>query len=172
MSETNELLLQILFRNYDEEVSRNELIDNKNSQMIVLTGTMLTLQATLFTTGLLNKFVYDKIIINPFKFWIFNLFVSSLIVSVAAMICFVFAFKFVGTFKQAPQAIYVKNSYAKKKNHSEVIDDLFMRLPKTIGKNKKIMKRKVKIANMGFTFVILDIILIVLLVSLLIYCFI
>ena len=39
MSETNDLLLQMLFRNYDEEVSRNELIDNKNSQMIVLTGT-------------------------------------------------------------------------------------------------------------------------------------
>ncbi len=62
MSETNELLLQILFRNYEEEVARNELIDNKNSQMIVLTGTMLTLQATLFTSGLLNEFVYGKII--------------------------------------------------------------------------------------------------------------
>lgn len=43
MSETNDLLLQRLFRNYDEEVSRNELIDNKNSQMIVLTGTMYLL---------------------------------------------------------------------------------------------------------------------------------
>ena len=111
MSETDELLLQILFRNYDEEVARNELIDNKNSQMIVLTGTMLTLQATLFTTGLLNDFVYDKIIVSPFKFWIFNLFVSSLIVSVVSMIFFILAFKFVGTFKQAPQAIYVTNSY-------------------------------------------------------------
>ena len=80
--ERDELLLKILFRNYDEEERRNELIDSKNSQMIVLTGTMLTLQATLFTTGLLNEFVYNKIIHNPYKFWIFNLFVSSLIVSV------------------------------------------------------------------------------------------
>lgn len=31
MSKTNDLLLQMLFRNYDEEVARNELIDNKNS---------------------------------------------------------------------------------------------------------------------------------------------
>ncbi|MBE6500086.1 MAG: hypothetical protein E7Z80_06055 [Methanobrevibacter thaueri] len=172
MSKTNELLLQILFRNYDEEVSRNELIDNKNSQMIVLTGTMLTLQSTLFTTGLLNKFVYAKIILSPFKFWIFNLFVSSLIVSVVSMVLFIFAFKFVGTFKQAPQAIYVKNSYTKKNNYSKIIDDLFMRLPETIEKNKKIMKRKVKIGNIGFAFVIFDIILIVSLVSLLIQCFI
>ena len=69
MSETNELLLQILFRNYDEEVARNELIDNKNSQMILLTGTMLTLQATLFTTGLLNEFVYNQIPVD-LRCWI------------------------------------------------------------------------------------------------------
>lgn len=71
MSGTDELLLKILFRNYDEEERRNGLIDNKNSQMIVLTGTMLTLQATLFSVGLLNEFVYNKIIINPVKFWIY-----------------------------------------------------------------------------------------------------
>lgn len=170
--ERDELLLKILFRNYDEEERRNELIDSKNSQMIVLTGTMLTLQATLFTTGLLNEFVYNKIIHNPYKFWIFNLFVSSLIVSVVSMLFFIFAYKFVGTFKQAPQAIYVKNSYIKKRSHSDIIDKLFMKLPETIGKNKKIMKRKVIIANIGFIFVIANIFLILLLVSLLIYCFI
>ncbi|OEC94504.1 MULTISPECIES: hypothetical protein [Methanobrevibacter] len=71
MSGTDELLLKIFFRNYDEEERRNGLIDNKNSQMIVLTGTMLTLQATLFSVGLLNEFVYNKIIINPVKFWIY-----------------------------------------------------------------------------------------------------
>ena len=169
---TEDLLLQILFRNYDEEVSRNELIDNKNSQMIVLTGTMLTLQATLFTTGLLNEFVYNQVISKPFKFCIFNLFFSSLIMSLVSMICFIFAYKFVGTFKQAPQAIYVKNSYSGGKSYSELLDDLFTRLPKTIKKNKKIMKRKVKIANVGFVFVILNILSIILFVSLLIYCFI
>ena len=68
MSGTDELLLKIFFRNYDEEERRNGLIDNKNSQMIVLTGTMLTLQATLFSVGLLNEFVYNKIIINPLNF--------------------------------------------------------------------------------------------------------
>ena len=77
-----------------------------------------------------------------------------------------------GTFKQAPQAIYVKNSYSGGKSYSELLDDLFTRLPKTIKKNKKIMKRKVKIANVGFVFVILNILSIILFVSLLIYCFI
>ena len=88
------------------------------------------------------------------------------------MLFFIFAYKFVGTFKQAPQAIYVKNSYIKKRSHSDIIDKLFMKLPETIGKNKKFMKRKVIIANIGFIFVIANIFLILLLVSLLIYCFI
>lgn len=92
--------------------------------------------------------------------------------SVASMIFFILAFKFVGTFKQAPQAVYVNNSYTKMKNYSKIIDDLFMRLPKTIEKNKVIMKRKVALANLGFAFVIVEVILIVFLVSLLIHCFI
>ena len=45
----DKLLLDLMIHAYDEEVARNELIDSKNSQMIVLTGAMLTLQATLFT---------------------------------------------------------------------------------------------------------------------------
>lgn len=124
---SDELLLTLLFRNYDEEVARNELIDSKNSQMIMLTGTMLTLQATLFTTGLLNEFVYNKIMVSTFKFWIFNLFVSSLIVSVTSMIFFILSYKFVGTFKQAPTATYVKKSYIKKRDYSKIIDTLFLR---------------------------------------------
>ena len=171
-SKRNELLLQILFRNYDEEERRNELIDSKNSQMIVLTGTMLTLQATLFTTGLLNEFVYDKIIISPFKFWIFNLFVSSLIMSIVSMICFILAYKFVGDFHQAPQASYVKKSYNKKRTSSEILDKTFNKLPQTIKDNQKVMKRKVRISNVGFVSLIFNITLILLFVSLLVYCFI
>ena len=47
--ERDKLLVKLMIHTYDEEVNRNELIDSKNSQMIVLTGAMLTLQATLFT---------------------------------------------------------------------------------------------------------------------------
>ncbi|MBR0272377.1 MAG: hypothetical protein IJQ68_10400 [Methanobrevibacter sp.] len=171
MSESEELLLTLLFRNYDEEVARNELIDSKNSQMIVLTGTMLTLQATLFTTGLLNEFVYSHIP-SSLKMWIFGLFIGSLITSVVSMILFMLAYKFVGTFKQAPTANYVEKSYIKKREYSAITDKLFKRLPKTIDKNKKIMKRKVKFANIGFVLIIINIVMILLFVSLLIYCFI
>ena len=36
--ERDKLLVKLMIHTYDEEVNRNELIDSKNSQMIVLTG--------------------------------------------------------------------------------------------------------------------------------------
>lgn len=54
----DKLLLDLMIHTYDEEVARNELIDTKNSQMIVLTGAMLTLQATLFTNLLAQKILF------------------------------------------------------------------------------------------------------------------
>jgi len=171
MSETDELLLQILFRNYDEEERRNELIDSKNSQMIVLTGTMLTLQATLFTTSLLNDFVYNNIP-DSMRFWVFILFLGSLIMSVISMILFIWAYKFVGEFHQAPTANYVKKSFEKHRIKSEILEKTFTKLPDTISENKKLMTRKVNIANIGFYCLIINIILILSLVFLLIYCFI
>lgn len=170
MFESDELLLTILFRNYDEEVTRNELIDSKNSQMIVLTGTMLTLQATLFTTGLLNEFVYSHIP-NSLKMWVFGLFIGSLITSVVSMILFILAYKFVGDFHQAPTANYVRKSYEKKRNQSELLDKIFKKLPDTINENKKLMTRKVNIANIGFICLIINIVILLSFVYLLIYCF-
>lgn len=170
MSETDDLLLQLLLRNYDEEVARNELIDNKNSQMIVLTGTMLTLQATLFTTGMLNDFVYNKIPVD-LRCWILGLFICSLIMSVISMILFIWAYKFVGIFHQSPTANYVKKSYNKKKTKSEIIKKTLTKMPDTINENKKLMTKKVNIANKGFWSIILNIIFILFFVSLLLYCF-
>ena len=50
----DKLLLDLMIHVYDEDVARNELVDSKNCQMIVLTGVMLTLQATFFTELLVN----------------------------------------------------------------------------------------------------------------------
>lgn len=171
MSETEDLLLQILFRNYDEEVARNELIDNKNSQMIVLAGTMLTLQATLFTTSLLNEFVYNKIPLD-LRYWILGLFICSLITSVVSMIFFIWAYRFVGVFHQSPTANYVRTTYNKKRSKSEIIEKTLTKMPDTINENKKLMSKKVKLGSIGFAGIIINIIFILLFVSLLIYCFI
>ena len=45
----DKLLLELMTHVYDEDERRNELVDSKNSQMIVLSGAMLTLQSTLIS---------------------------------------------------------------------------------------------------------------------------
>lgn len=45
----DKLLLELMTHVYEEDERRNELVDSKNSQMIILSGAMLTLQSTLIT---------------------------------------------------------------------------------------------------------------------------
>lgn len=66
----DKLLLDLTLHYYDEEVQRNELIDSKNNQMIIFSGSMLTLQVTLFTNLLIqnvlnnpNVIYYSKILV-------------------------------------------------------------------------------------------------------------
>ena len=56
----DKLLLDLMIHAYDEDERRNALVDTKNSQMILLTGSMLTLQATL-----ISKMLIDTIFSNP-----------------------------------------------------------------------------------------------------------
>lgn len=55
----DKLLLELMTHVYDEDERRNELVDSKNSQMIVLSGAMLTLQSTL-----ISKLLIDDILLN------------------------------------------------------------------------------------------------------------
>ena len=55
----NKLLLDLMTHVYEEDERRNELVDSKNSQMIVLSGAMLTLQSTL-----ISKLLIDDVLLN------------------------------------------------------------------------------------------------------------
>ena len=55
----DKLLLKLMTHVYEEDERRNELVDSKNSQMIILSGAMLTLQSTLIT-----KLLIDDVLLN------------------------------------------------------------------------------------------------------------
>lgn len=73
------LLLKLMIHNYDEEAKRNELVDSKNSQMIVLTGAMLTLQATLFSNILVDSIISVEGIEFHWKIFVSIFMIISLI---------------------------------------------------------------------------------------------
>ena len=56
----NKRLLELMNHVYDEEERRNELVDSKNSQMIILTGAMVTLQSTV-----VSQVVINTLFLNP-----------------------------------------------------------------------------------------------------------
>lgn len=65
----DKLLLDLMIHAYDEDERRNALVDTKNSQMIILTGAMLTLQSTLFTDLFVNQFLtkcFIHLVLNIF----------------------------------------------------------------------------------------------------------
>lgn len=57
----DKLLLELMTHVYEEDEHRNELVDSKNSQMIILSGAMLTLQSTLIT-----KLLIDDVLLSMF----------------------------------------------------------------------------------------------------------
>ena len=57
----DKLLLELMTHVYEEDERRNELVDSKNSQMIILSGAMLTLQSTLIT-----KLLIDDVLLSMF----------------------------------------------------------------------------------------------------------
>ena len=78
----DKFLLDLMIHAYDEDVARNELIDSKNSQMIVLTGVMLSLNATLFTEVLVNQILSVSSVGFLFKL------VSSVVLIVSIVLYF------------------------------------------------------------------------------------
>lgn len=92
--EKDKLLIDLMMHTYDEEVNRNELIDSKNSQMIVLTGTMLTLQATLFTNLLSQKVLFNTQMNNSWKILLSFMMLCSLGFITLALFQFIKSFQF------------------------------------------------------------------------------
>ena len=157
------LLLKLMIHNYDEEVARNELVDNKNSQMIVLTGAMLTLQATLFSNILVDNIISCCFIELHWKILASFFMIISLILYVISMHLFIQAYTFKKTFRSSPSnklLMYYNNEDC---DSLKIIDDLLENLEDTINFNEKLINDKVAKGKDGFDFLNVSVIFTVLL---------
>lgn len=100
--ERDKLLLDLMIHAYDEDVARNELVDSKNCQMIVLTGVMLTLQATFFTELLVNSVLLKDVICYDGKVILSVLMLISMILYVCSLFIFINAYAFNKKFGSSP----------------------------------------------------------------------
>lgn len=151
-NERNKLLLKLIIHAYDENERRNELVDSKNSQMIVLTGAMLTLQATL-----LPKLLVDNIFLNfcvdmSWRIFIVIFMFSSLGFYIYTMILFINAYTFKDNYSMVPNPEFLIECNDDETTTEEVIDDMLGFFNNSVIKNNKLILDKVNKGKEGFKF--------------------
>lgn len=147
------LLLKLMIHNYDEEAKRKELVDSKNSQMIVLTGAMLTLQATLFSNILVDSIISVEGIEFHWKIFVSIFMIISLILYTISMYLFIQAYTFKDKFRSVPNPNLLKYYNDESKyDDVKIIDELLKSFRKHINFNEKLINDKVAKGQEGFDF--------------------
>ena len=100
----DKILLELMSHVYEEDERRKELVDSKNSQMIVLSGAMLTIQSTL-----ISKLLIDDVLLNTdlyvalcCKVILSGLMLASVIGYFISMYLFIDAYTFKDDYQMIP----------------------------------------------------------------------
>lgn len=148
----DKLLLELMTHVYEEDERRNELVDSKNSQMIVLSGAMLTIQSTL-----ISKLLIDDILLNnELSVALCCKAILSIVMIVSMVGYFISMYLFIQayTFKDNYQMVPDHESVIECKNDNEseeiIVSDMLVEYNKAIKKNDNIMDKKVNKGRQGF----------------------
>lgn len=145
----DEFLLDLMKHYYEEDERRNELVDSKNSQMIVLTGVMLTLQVTLFANLFVNN-ILESSLLFCYKLGLAFLMVLSFIFYICSMYLFINAYAFNNDFLMVPDPNYLATLKEDNDTKSMVIEKLLKTFEKSLDSNDKLINNKVKKGKWGF----------------------
>lgn len=145
----DEFLLELMEHYYEEDERRNELIDSKNSQMIVLTGAMLTLQVTLFANLFVNNILESNLILC-YKFELAVLMILSFIGYVASMYLFISAYAFNNNYLMVPDPTYLAELKEFNVDKFTIIEKLLKTFVESVDFNDELILHKVKKGKWGF----------------------
>lgn len=145
----DEFLLDLMKHYYEEDERRNELVDSKNSQMIVLTGVMLTLQVTLFANLFVNN-ILESSLLFCYKLGLAFLMVLSFIFYICSMYLFINAYAFNNDFLMVPDPNYLATLKKDNDTKSMVIEKLLKTFEESLDSNDELINNKVKKGKWGF----------------------
>ena len=148
----DKLLLELMTHVYDEDERRNELVDSKNSQMIVLSGAMSTLQSTLISKLLIDDILLntDLIVVFPCKVILSILMLSSLVGYFISMFLFIQAYTFKDNYQMVPDHESVIECKNDDESEASIVSDMLTGYNKAIKKNDEIIDKKVNKGRQGF----------------------
>lgn len=145
----DEFLLDLMEHYYEEDERRNALIDSKNSQMIVLTGAMLTLQVTLFTNLFVNSILSSDLIFC-YKMGLAVLMILSFIFYIISMYLFISAYAFNDNYLMVPDPTYLAELKEFDVDKSTIIKKLLKTFEDSVDSNDELIYNKVKKGRWGF----------------------
>lgn len=148
----DKFLLDMMIHRYDEDVQRNELIDSKNSQMIVVIGVMVTLQSTFFIHLLVEKILVNVHVDLSWKIFLSVVMVLSLILYVITMYIFIKAYAFDDEFSFVPKSSFLINKAKSSENEFDIQKVILANFNKAIESNEKIIEKKTDRGELGFRF--------------------
>ncbi len=159
--QTNKRLLKLMTHVYDEEERRNELVDSKNSQMIILTGAMVTLQSTVASQILINTlFLNHDITVG---FWCKIVLSILLFLSICgyfiSMYKFIKAYSFKGDYQLAPDNKSIIETIDDNSLESDIVLDMLYVYDEAIEDNDDKINEKINKGQEGFLFLKISVLL-------------
>nr|DAN12669.1 MAG TPA: hypothetical protein [Caudoviricetes sp.] len=148
----DKLLLELMTHVYEEDERRNELVDSKNSQMIILSGAMLTLQSTLIT-----KLLIDDVLLNTdlavalcCKLILSELMLVSIIGYFISMYLFIDAYTFKDDYQMIPHHESVIEARDDNDSEAIIVSKTLDEYNKAIKKNDELIENKINKGRQGF----------------------
>lgn len=146
----DKLLLDLMIHAYEEDERRNALVDTKNSQMIILTGAMLTLQSTLFTDLLVNQFLIKEFVPLCCKILLSVVMIISMVLYLYSLYKFIDAYAFSSKFDLVPSPELLLEQANNNVPEFNAQAEWLGTFGETIDDNCKVIDDKVEKGKIGF----------------------
>lgn len=107
---TSKLLLELALHRYDEEVGRNDAIDNKNKSMVAFLAVMLIIQCTI----LIRLIEFDSIVASHEMITLVILFIISFVLNLLSLLFFISTLTYLDKLQSSPKIEDIINFGIKK----------------------------------------------------------
>lgn len=148
------ILLELALHRYDEEVERNEAIDNKNKSMVAFLGVMLTIQFSI-----LPRLIEFNEFLSTFEMSIlFIIYLVSLIFYFSSLLLFILTLINLDEIKTAPRIDGLIEFASNDKSLEYIVDNTLISLNDCVEFNDEILNEKNFKGNFGLILMKLGII--------------
>ncbi len=131
------ILLELALHRYDEEVGRNDAIDNKNKSMVAFLAVMLTIQCTI-----LIRLIESDLIILSYGNVLLGLFVLSFLLNLGSLLFFISTLTYLDKLQSSPKIDDLVDFGINNRSFEYIIHNIIISLNKCVQENNEILNDK------------------------------